>query len=44
MEYILGEYFLEEVSQFSLPLNFLELALDERPVNLKTANTSKEIK
>lgn len=44
MEYILGEYILEEVFQFSLLLNFLELALDERTVNLKTANTSKEIK
>lgn len=27
MEYILGEYILEEVFQFSLLLNFLELAL-----------------
>lgn len=44
MVYIPGEYVLKEVFVFSLSLNFLELALDERTVNLKTANPSKQIK
>lgn len=35
---------LKETSGFSLFLNFLELVLDERVMNLKTTKRSKEIK
>lgn len=39
-----GKEVFKEALSFSSSLNFLELALDERTVNLKTANPSKEIK
>lgn len=38
-----GKEVFKEALSFSSSLNFLELALDERTVNLKTANPSKEI-
>lgn len=39
-----GKKVLQDAFGFSLSLNFPELPFDERTVNLKTANDSKEIK